>query len=214
MPAPILLHKEPSRNLGRAVSAFVQCENSKFSVLGSEVASLLVSRKLAESLQEPELSWVLEGFAEAERWRGKRWFHLQTGWHDGVMSAEDCEEVVALFPRGVPFSGMEPKKSPPIDRSAKGGHGKLDQKRNPNDDSIAPNLMGLLRKRLQDCCNIPPAAREAQLVVKVHFALNIDGTVIGLPEVLNGSADPLFQATAQSAVSAILECQALRFPAG
>ena len=79
------------------------------------------------------------------------------------------------------------------------------------DDGIAASLVDLLRKRLQDCWNIPPGAREAQLIVKVHFALNNDGTVIGLPEVLNGSADPLFQATAQSAVSAVMDCQAYDF---
>ena len=31
-----------------------------------------------------------------------------------------------------------------------------------------------------------------QIVVKVHFLLNPDGTVSGLPEVLNSSSDPLF----------------------
>lgn len=68
------------------------------------------------------------------------------------------------------------------------------------DDGIAETLVDLLRKRLQDCWNIPPGAREAQLIVKVHFALSRNGTVIGLPEVMNSSTDPLFLATAKSAV--------------
>jgi outer membrane biosynthesis protein TonB len=79
------------------------------------------------------------------------------------------------------------------------------------DDGIAATLVDLLRKRLQECWNIPPGAREAQLIVKVHFVLNADGTVAGVPEVMNGSVDPLFQATAQSAVSAVMDCQAYDF---
>jgi outer membrane biosynthesis protein TonB len=79
------------------------------------------------------------------------------------------------------------------------------------DDGISATLVDLLRKRLQECWTIPPGAREAQLIVKVHFALNTDGTVSGAPEVMNGSADPLFQATAQSAVSAVMNCQAYDF---
>jgi len=79
------------------------------------------------------------------------------------------------------------------------------------DDGIAATLVDLLRKRLQGCWTIPPGAREAQLIVKVHFALNADGTVSGVPEVMNGSADPLFQATAQSAVSAVMDCQSYDF---
>ena len=43
--------------------------------------------------------------------------------------------------------------------------------------------------------------------VQVHFLLNQDGSVAGQPEVLNGSSDPLFATTAQSAISAIMECQ-------
>jgi hypothetical protein len=43
--------------------------------------------------------------------------------------------------------------------------------------------------------------------VKVHFMLNQDGSVRGQPEVLNGSSDPLFDTTAQSAISAVMECQ-------
>ena len=79
------------------------------------------------------------------------------------------------------------------------------------DDGIAATLVDLLRKRLQDCWTIPPGAREAQLIVKVRFTLNMDGTVSGYPEVLNSSSDPLFVSTAQSAVSAVMQCQAYDF---
>ena len=45
----------------------------------------------------------------------------------------------------------------------------------------------------------------------MHFLLNTDGTVSGLPEVVNSSSDPLFPSTAQSAVSAVMDCQAYDF---
>jgi outer membrane biosynthesis protein TonB len=79
------------------------------------------------------------------------------------------------------------------------------------DDSIAATLNDLLIKHLAGCWTIPPGAREAQITVKVHFYLNSDGTVNGAPEVVNSSSDPLFQSTAQSAVSAVMECQAYDF---
>ena len=79
------------------------------------------------------------------------------------------------------------------------------------DDALAATLDDALRQKLAGCWSVPPGAREANITVKVHFFLNQDGTVAGLPEVLNGSADPLFGTTAQSAVSAVMECQRYDF---
>jgi outer membrane biosynthesis protein TonB len=79
------------------------------------------------------------------------------------------------------------------------------------DDALAATLADALRQRLAGCWNIPPGAREAQVIVKVHFALNSDGTVNGFPEVVNSSSDPLFASTAQSAVSAVMDCQTYDF---
>ncbi|CAN5420326.1 hypothetical protein BH10PSE7_BH10PSE7_33100 [soil metagenome] len=79
------------------------------------------------------------------------------------------------------------------------------------DDGISATLIDALRKRLAGCWSIPAGARAAQLIVKVRFSLNQDGTVSGFPEVVNASSDPLFQATAQSAVSAVMDCQAYDF---
>lgn len=80
------------------------------------------------------------------------------------------------------------------------------------DDGIAATIADALRQQLSKCWNIPPGAREAQVSVKVRFQLNSDGTVSGFPEVVNGSSDPLFAATAQSAVSAVMDCQAYQLP--
>ena len=79
------------------------------------------------------------------------------------------------------------------------------------DMQLAATIGDALRKRVSECWSSPAGAREAQLLVKVRFALNPDGTIQGQPEVLNSSADPLFPATAQSAVSALLACQAYDF---
>jgi outer membrane biosynthesis protein TonB len=79
------------------------------------------------------------------------------------------------------------------------------------DQSVAATLRDALSQHLYKCWDIPPGAREAAIQVKVHFLLNSDGTVSGAPEVVNGSSDPLFSTTAQSAVSAVMSCQAYDF---
>lgn len=79
------------------------------------------------------------------------------------------------------------------------------------DDGVAATLRDALSQHLEKCWDIPPGAREAAVVVKVHFFLNADGTVSGMPNVVNGSSDPLFTVTAQSAVSAVMSCQAYDF---
>ena len=79
------------------------------------------------------------------------------------------------------------------------------------DDALAATLADALRQKLAGCWSVPPGAREANITVKVRFFLTPDGRVTGLPEVLNGSADPLFSTTAQSAVSAVKECEPYDF---
>lgn len=79
------------------------------------------------------------------------------------------------------------------------------------DEALNENLADALRQKLAGCWSVPSGAREADITVKVRFSLNPDGTLAGLPEVLNSGADPLFDKTAQSAVSAILECQSYDF---
>jgi outer membrane biosynthesis protein TonB len=74
------------------------------------------------------------------------------------------------------------------------------------DDALAATLIEAMISRVRECWTVPPSARDAQFTIKVHFSLNADGSVAGQPEVVNSSADPIFQATAQSAVSAISGC--------
>jgi TolA protein len=80
------------------------------------------------------------------------------------------------------------------------------------DAELAATLIDALRQRLSECWTVPPGAREASITVKVRFNLSRDGKVEGLPVVIGGgSGDALAAATAQSAVSAVMECQAYDF---
>jgi TolA protein len=79
------------------------------------------------------------------------------------------------------------------------------------DAELAATLIDQLQQRLKECWNIPPGAREAAITVKVRFRLTPDGRVKGLPVVLGGGGDTLAAATAQSAVSAVMECQSYDF---
>jgi outer membrane biosynthesis protein TonB len=79
------------------------------------------------------------------------------------------------------------------------------------DDQLSATIIEALVQRIRECWTVPPGAREAEIVVKVQFGLNTDGSVIGVPVIKNHSADPLFDATARSAVAAVLECQTYSF---
>jgi len=79
------------------------------------------------------------------------------------------------------------------------------------DDRLAATFVEALVQRIRECWTVPPGAREANIVVKVRFGLNLDGSVIGVPVIQNPSADPLFDATARSAVAAVMECQEYGF---
>lgn len=80
-----------------------------------------------------------------------------------------------------------------------------------NDDGVAAAIADAIKQRLIKCWSVPPGAREAEINVKIRFQLNPDGTVSGLPQVMNSSSDPLFTTTAQSAVSAVMDCQPYDF---
>ncbi len=79
------------------------------------------------------------------------------------------------------------------------------------DDQLSATIIEALVQKIRECWTVPPGAREAEIIVKVHFGLNTDGSVIGVPVVKNYNPDPLFDATARSAVAAVLECQAYSF---
>jgi outer membrane biosynthesis protein TonB len=82
-----------------------------------------------------------------------------------------------------------------------------------NDQAETATITAALVAKVKQCFNIPPAAREANISVPIHFRLNQDGSVNGAPEVAQGGGDPVFDATARAAISAIVECQNYDLPA-
>ncbi len=79
------------------------------------------------------------------------------------------------------------------------------------DNELAATVVDALKKRIQDCWVVPPGAREANISVRLRIMLNPDGTANGTPQVMNGAADPLFDATARSAIAAVMACQTYDF---
>lgn len=79
------------------------------------------------------------------------------------------------------------------------------------DDELSATIIQALVQRIRECWSVPPGAREASIVVKLRFGLNTDGSVAGAPQVMNQGSDPLYEATARSAVAAVMECQSYDF---
>jgi outer membrane biosynthesis protein TonB len=70
-----------------------------------------------------------------------------------------------------------------------------------------------LRQQIQRCWNPPIGARGAdELVVEVRMLLNPDGSVDGLPDVQALGVGPFFDAAADSARRAVLQCQPYVMP--
>lgn len=77
-----------------------------------------------------------------------------------------------------------------------------------SDERISADAIDWLRERIERCWSPPVGVREAQnLVVKLRIELQQSGEVIGVPEIMNASSDPLFDIAAASAVRAVLSCQ-------
>lgn len=81
--------------------------------------------------------------------------------------------------------------------------------------SMIAQLAGLVREQLHACWNVPLAAQTAQNppTAAVRLALNVDGSFAASPQVVNGSADPLFGPVSESALRAAHNCAPLRIPA-
>jgi hypothetical protein len=77
---------------------------------------------------------------------------------------------------------------------------------------MTATIIDALVSKVKECFNVPPAARDANISVRIHFVLNQDGSVVGQPEIQSLNSDPIFDATARAAVSAIVECQKYELP--
>ncbi len=72
---------------------------------------------------------------------------------------------------------------------------------------------GYIRDQLVQCWNPPIGASNAEeLVVRVGFQLNPDGTLVGNPQLLSSGSGPHFRAAADSALRAVRRCVPLNLP--
>jgi colicin import membrane protein len=74
-------------------------------------------------------------------------------------------------------------------------------------------LLGMIVGKVKTCWNIQAGMEGASsLVPIIQFELNRDGSVRGAPRVANPQNSPQFQAAADAAIRAILECQNYNLP--
>jgi outer membrane biosynthesis protein TonB len=73
---------------------------------------------------------------------------------------------------------------------------------------------GYIRDQLVGCWNPPVGASNAdELIVRVRFQLNQDGSLTGNPVVMNSGGGPQFRAAADSALRAVRKCSPMQLPA-
>jgi outer membrane biosynthesis protein TonB len=104
------------------------------------------------------------------------------------------------------------KTAPAKPSKVTGAPKQAEQDAQGQDAAMTATIIDALVNKVKGCFNVPPAAREANLTVKIHFLLNTDGSVVGQPQIESSNSDPIFDATARAAVSAILECQNYELP--
>ena len=82
-----------------------------------------------------------------------------------------------------------------------------------NDAAATATIVSALVSKVEGCFTIPGSARGVNVSVPIHFLLNRDGSVQGQPEVQSDNPDPVVQATARAAISAIKNCEVYDLPA-
>ena len=120
----------------------------------------------------------------------------------------------ALAEAQLKLSKIAGESAAPAKASDKTGNPKHDEKDAAGTEAAATaTIASALVSKVKGCFNIPPAARDQNVSVPIHFLLNRDGSVQGQPEAQTDSVDPVIQATARAAISAIVECQMYDLPA-
>lgn len=118
---------------------------------------------------------------------------------DGPQKALVSQQVKPAQPAGA--AGPVTAKKGPQAGAPEGKDNKLTA-------SEASMLIGTITGKVKQCWNINAGMDgAAQLIPRVEFELNRDGTVRGMPKVINSSPSPQFQDAASSAVRAIVQCQ-------
>ena len=120
----------------------------------------------------------------------------------------------ALAEAQLKLSKIAGESAAPAKASDKTGNPKHDDKNAAGTEAAATaTIASALVSKVKGCFNIPPAARDTNVSVPIHFLLNPDGSVQGQPEAQTDSTDQVIQATARAAISAIVECQKYDLPA-
>lgn len=77
---------------------------------------------------------------------------------------------------------------------------------------LTMSWVGALQARIKQCWNVPAGVRDAENIeIRVYFELRKDGSVAGMPRLLEGSRNAAGPAIAESAIRAIQQCQPYSF---
>ncbi|MCI0465568.1 MAG: cell envelope biogenesis protein TolA, partial [Beijerinckiaceae bacterium] len=79
--------------------------------------------------------------------------------------------------------------------------------------SLWDQLDGLLQEQYKRCWNFAGLGGQQKYIPEIHVQYELDGTLIGQPELLNPPSDPNLRALAESAMRAVRRCDPLRIPA-
>jgi outer membrane biosynthesis protein TonB len=115
-------------------------------------------------------------------------------------------EDIAAFLNKEDIERTAPQK--PTDKT--GNPDKAEANAQGSDDALAATLVDALVSKVRGCFNVPAAARDADISVRVKFQLAEDGSVISVEAL--PSSDPIVRATAAAAVSAIRGCEPYELP--
>ena len=125
---------------------------------------------------------------------------------DPLLNSLDPDRIAALLNKQEPVAAAAPTQSAASETPSLGaidGAG----------DTLTISEIGALRRRLAECWTPPLGARGAEtLTVKVNMVLNQDGSVRGVPTVVDAPFGPAAEAASQAAVRAALQCQPYNLP--
>ncbi|MEO0618107.1 MAG: hypothetical protein AAFZ01_02380 [Pseudomonadota bacterium] len=81
------------------------------------------------------------------------------------------------------------------------------------DDKLTASEFDFFIRQIGNCFGIPAGAKDAEdFRPTVEFRMRRDGSVDGVPKVVNNVSSPFFQIAAEASVRAILECQPYSLP--
>jgi TolA protein len=106
----------------------------------------------------------------------------------------------------------EGERAAPQESTEDGSPEKAEKASKGDDAEIAGTLIDALVTKIKGCWTVPPAARDSNVTVKVQFQLDRDGSVVGNPVKVGGGSDPVSNATAAAAISAIKQCENYELP--